>query len=79
MALLKFRRAMEVFLQPSRPTAEPVPWVDADHIRVRVGGQEIHIQSTKEGLEVTYASPKNKKGSISVETNSEGAKLRITP
>lgn len=76
------KRTMEVLLQPSSPTQEQAQadWVDADSVRVRISGHEVVIQSTKEGLEINYTTPKNKKPSgVSAEASLEGASLRIRP
>jgi hypothetical protein len=76
------KRSMEVLLQPSTATQEqpPVDWVDADSVRVRVSGHEVEIKNTKEGLEISYVTPKNKKPrGVSAEASLDGARLRILP
>lgn len=77
---MRFRRALEVLLQPSMATEEQVAWVSAEDVRVRVAGHELLIKSTKDGLEVSYVTPKNKKPKgVLAEASLEGARLRITP
>jgi hypothetical protein len=74
------KRTLEVLLQPSSPTQDQpqADWVDSDSVRVRVAGHEVIIQPTKDGLEVTYSVPKNKKTrGVSAEASLDGASLRI--
>lgn len=77
---MRYRRAMEVLLQPSTLSSEPSAWVEADEVRVRVGGHDVYVRSTKDGIEVVYATPRNKKPkAVSAEASLEGARLRIQP
>lgn len=76
------KRTMEALLQPSSPTQEQIQtdWVDTDSVRVRVAGHEVLIESTKDGLEVSYVTPRNKKPKgVTAEASLEGARLRIIP
>jgi hypothetical protein len=77
---MKFKRSIEALVTPTVPPTTPVDWLGVDSIRVRINGHEVSIKSTKEGLEIEYAVPKNKKAAaVATEVNSLGAKLRITP
>lgn len=74
---MRFRRSMEVLVQPAALSEIP-SWMGAESVRVRVGGHEVVLHSTKEGLEVTYETPKGKKPkAVSAEASLEGARLRI--
>lgn len=80
MALFKIRRAMEVLLTPSKPAQEAPQWIEAEDLKVRIAGHDVHIRSTKEGLEIVYTAPKNKKpGAVAAEASLQGARLRISP
>lgn len=77
---MRFRRTMEVLLQPSLPSDVPPVWTEADSVRVRVGGHEVLVSSTKDGLEVVYETPKNKRPkAVAAEASLQGARLRIAP
>lgn len=82
MSLLKRRHPLEVLVAPRNPTdgsLAELGWLDADSARIRVGGHEVRVESTKDGLELTYVQPKTKRAEVSLETSPSVTRLRIRP
>lgn len=77
---MKYKRSMEVLIDPAGAVAEQPAWVEAAGVLIRVGGHDVVVKTTKEGVEVEYKAPKNKRPKrVSAEASLEGATLRITP